>query len=49
MGKTDAKDAVVIADQARMRRDLAVIRPGDEHAVELRILTDRRSDLTADR
>jgi len=49
MGKTDAKDAVVIADQARMRRDLAVIRPDDEHAVELRILTDRRSDLAADR
>ncbi|MDH6708802.1 transposase [Kitasatospora sp. MAA19] len=49
MGKTDAKDAVVIADQARMRRDLAVIRPDDEHAVELRILTDRRSDLSADR
>ncbi|ARE79431.1 IS110 family transposase (plasmid) [Streptomyces sp. Sge12] len=49
MGKTDAKDAVVIADQARMRRDLAVIRPDDEHAVELRILTERRSDLTADR
>ncbi|WP_030056050.1 MULTISPECIES: IS110 family transposase [Streptomyces] len=49
MGKTDAKDAVVIADQARMRRDLAAIRPDDEHAVELRILTDRRSDLSADR
>ncbi|MEU6654916.1 IS110 family transposase [Streptomyces sp. NPDC046900] len=49
MGKTDAKDAVVIADQARMRRDLAVIQPDDEHAVELRILTDRRSDLSADR
>ncbi|MFJ3106842.1 IS110 family transposase [Streptomyces sp. NPDC086835] len=49
MGKTDAKDATVIADQARMRRDLTVIRPDDEHAVELRILTDRRSDLSADR
>ncbi|MFJ9034950.1 IS110 family transposase, partial [Streptomyces sp. NPDC102274] len=49
MGKTDAKDATVIADQARMRRDLAVIRPDDELAVELRILTDRRSDMTADR
>ncbi|MGW6412831.1 IS110 family transposase [Streptomyces vinaceus] len=49
MGKTDAKDATVIADQARMRLDLVVIRPDDEHAVELRILTDRRSDLTADR
>jgi transposase len=49
MGKTDAKDAVVIADQARMRRDLAVIKADDEHAVELRILTSRRADLSADR
>ncbi|MET7695884.1 IS110 family transposase [Streptomyces sp. NPDC005483] len=49
MGKTDAKDATVIADQARMRRDLAVIRPDDEQAIELRILTSRRADLTADR
>lgn len=49
MGKTDAKDATVIADQARMRRDLTVIQPGDELAVELRVLTDRRGDLSADR
>src|SRR5206468_680105 len=28
-GKTDARDAAVIADQARMRRDLAPLRPGD--------------------
>src|SRR5690349_12484434 len=28
-GKTDARDAYVIADQARMRRDLRPIRPGD--------------------
>ncbi len=49
MGKTDAKDATVIADQARMRRDLTVLRPDDERAVELRILTDRRADLNADR
>jgi transposase len=48
-GKTDAKDAVVIADQARMRRDLAVIHPDDELTAELRILTGRRADLTADR
>lgn len=48
-GKTDAKDATVIADQARMRRDLTVLRPDDEHAVELRILTGRRADLNADR
>nr|WP_175647788.1 IS110 family transposase [Streptomyces cyaneochromogenes] len=48
-GKTDAKDALVIADQARMRRDLGQLRPGDEIAVELRILTGRRTDLVADR
>jgi transposase len=48
-GKTDAKDAAVIADQARMRRDLQPLRPGDDIAVELRILTSRRADLVADR
>ncbi|MFF4393999.1 IS110 family transposase [Streptomyces sp. NPDC001552] len=49
MGKTDAKDATVIADQARMRRDLTILRPDDEQTVELRILTDRRADLNVDR
>lgn len=29
-GKTDAKDAAVIADQARIRRDLCPLRTGDE-------------------
>jgi transposase len=48
-GKTDAKDAAVIADQARMRRDLQPLRPGDEIGVDLRILTARRGDLVADR
>lgn len=48
-GKTDAKDAAVIADQARMRRDLQPLRPGDAIAVDLRILTARRADLVADR
>jgi transposase len=48
-GKTDAKDAAVIADQARMRRDLQPLRAGDDIAVELRILTSRRTDLVADR
>ncbi|PCG81140.1 IS110 family transposase, partial [Streptomyces sp. WZ.A104] len=33
MGKTDAKDATVIADQARMRRDLTILRPDDEQAI----------------
>ena len=47
--KTDAKDAAVIADQARMRRDLQPLRAGDDIAVELRILTSRRTDLVADR
>lgn len=48
-GKSDAKDAFVIADQARMRRDLSPVTAGDEIAVELRILTARRYDLVADR
>ncbi|MFD5029781.1 IS110 family transposase [Streptomyces sp. NPDC058405] len=49
MGRTDAKDATVIADQARMRRDLTVLWPDDEDAIELRVLTNRRADLNADR
>ncbi|GAA2773533.1 IS110 family transposase [Kitasatospora cinereorecta] len=48
-GKTDARDAFVIADQARMRRDLQPIRPGDEAVVELKLLTGRRADLVEDR
>lgn len=32
-----------------MRRDLTVLKPDDEHAIELRILTSRRADLNADR
>ncbi|WP_151770151.1 IS110 family transposase [Streptomyces abyssomicinicus] len=48
-GKTDAKDAYVIADQARMRRDLHPLQEQNEIAVDLRILTARRYDLTADR
>ncbi|MFF1902834.1 IS110 family transposase [Kitasatospora sp. NPDC058218] len=48
-GKTDAKDAFVIADQARMRRDLQRMHRGDDIAVDLRILTSRRLDLAADR
>jgi transposase len=47
--KTDARDAGVIADQARMRRDLQPIRPGDDAGVELKLLTERRVDLVADR
>lgn len=48
-GKTDAKDAFVVADQARMRKDLGVLRPGDEIAVDLKIVVRRRTDLVNDR
>ncbi|TDU73601.1 IS110 family transposase [Streptomyces sp. KS 21] len=48
-GKTDAKDAYVIADQARMRRDLQPLQNWDEIAVDLKVLTARRYDLAADR
>ncbi|MFJ8820138.1 IS110 family RNA-guided transposase [Amycolatopsis thermoflava] len=48
-GKTDAKDAAIIADQARMRRDLSRLRVDDELIVELRMLVARRRDLTGDR
>ncbi|WP_426623612.1 IS110 family transposase [Leifsonia sp. McL0607] len=48
-GKTDAKDAAIIADQARMRRDLHPIRVGDEISIELRLLTAHRVDLVCDR
>lgn len=48
-GKTDAKDAAVIADQVRIRRDLQPLRPDDETITDLKILTSRRMDLVADR
>ncbi|WP_157255220.1 IS110 family transposase [Nonomuraea typhae] len=48
-GKTDAKDALIIADQARMRRDLTVLDGDDDLVVELRMLVARRKDLAADR
>ncbi len=48
-GKTDAKDAAIIADQARVRRDLTSLRPGDELVTELKVLTGRRRDLVDDR
>lgn len=48
-GKTDAKDAGIIADQARMRRDLQAHRKGNKVSTELRLLTARRTDLVVDR
>jgi transposase len=48
-GKTDARDAFIIADQARVRRDLHLLRPSDELAVDLRLLTSHRIDVVYDR
>src|SRR3954469_3017851 len=46
--KTDARDAHVIADQARMRPDLSELKPGEEEIVELQLLLARRRDLVTD-
>jgi transposase len=46
--KTDAKDAVVIAQTARMRQDLLAARPRPELVAELAVLVGHRSDLMAD-
>ena len=48
-GKTDAKDAAIIADQARMRRDLQPVRHGDETSIDLQLLTSFRTDVMCDR
>ena len=48
-GKTDAKDARIIADQARMRTDLQPVRRSDPIATDLRLLTARRTDVVCDR
>jgi transposase len=47
--KTDAKDARVIADQARMRRDFAPLGTPPELVSTLQLLTNCRTDLIADR
>lgn len=48
-GKSDAKDAAIIADQARMRRDLHPIHSSDQISTDLRLLISRRTDLVCDR
>ena len=48
-GKTDAKDARIIADQARMRTDLQPVRVPGQVAVDLRLLTSHRLDVIHDR
>lgn len=47
--KTDARDAYVIAETARHRRDLAAIEIPAQLAADLSLLTARRTDLVADR
>jgi transposase len=46
--KTDARDARVIADQARMRSDVGELRACEEEITELRLLLGRRRDLITD-
>ena len=46
--KTDARDAHVIADQARMRPDLGELKPGELEIAELQLLLARRRDLITD-
>jgi transposase len=46
--KTDRKDALVIAQTARMRRDLLAARPRHELVAELAVLVGHRRDLMAD-
>jgi transposase len=48
-GKTDMKDAHVIAETARIRRDLAVIDQDTDLVRNLAVLTGHRADLVADR
>ncbi|MGQ4489634.1 IS110 family transposase [Streptomyces sp. SAS_281] len=48
-GKTDAKDSLVIADTARLRRDFASLNLPDEQVATLQLLTAHRADLVADR
>lgn len=47
-GKTDARDAAVIADQARLRHDLRPMLRRDAVARDLHTLTARRADVMAD-
>ena len=47
-GKTDAKDARLIAETARMCPDLALVTPREELVTELTRLTAHRADLMAD-
>lgn len=47
--KTDARDAFVIAETSRLRRDFAPVEVNAELVAELALLTAHRTDLVADR
>ena len=47
--KTDRIDARIIADPARMRRDLAALEPDDALLAELRLLLAHRQDLVSEK
>ena len=46
--KTDARDARLIADQARMRPELGELKAGEQEIAELQLLLARRRDLITD-
>ena len=46
--KTDARDARLIADQARMRPNLGELAPSEDDLAELQLLLSRRRDLVTD-
>ena len=48
-GKTDARDAFVIAETCRVRRDLPTVEPVTDQSRQLEMLVARRADLVADR
>jgi transposase len=47
--KTDARDARLIAEQARMRSDLSELKAGEREIAELQLLLGRRRDLITDK
>jgi len=47
--KTDARDAYVIAETSRHRRDLSILETPAQLAADLALLTSHRTDLVADR
>jgi transposase len=47
--KTDARDARLIAEQARMRSDLSELKAGEQEIAELQLLLGRRRDLITDK